>query len=36
MVLGLPAGTTFPVGVSVPDCRSTRKATMVSLSWLAA
>jgi hypothetical protein len=36
MLLGLPTRTTWPVGVSVPARGSTRKATIVSLSWLAA
>jgi len=36
MALGLPTFTTWPVGVSIPEPSSTRKATIVSLSWLAA
>jgi hypothetical protein len=36
MVQGLPAFTTWPVGTSLPVAWSTRKVTMVSLSWFAA
>ena len=36
MLLGLPTDTTWPAGVRVPARGSTRNATMVSLSWLAA
>ena len=35
MLEGLPVWITWPVGVSRPVAGSTRKATMVSLFWLA-